>query len=307
VKSARIALLALAATFAASAHARIIALDIDLPLDQIGPGQPFKPGDHHHARIFYDDATVDATTHVVRVLHMQHLLGPAGWVPARVDAEAMPMTDAWRDLSRIPYRYHYRSAVLQNGEAILVDFDERNERMTIRSQRDQAVLVSAPYEISTHPVTGLDTSQLFLRPPAYVMHEVDVTVDQAAAGEPSKAGDHDKVRIVYDDSEVDPSTHRVKLKNLQHFIGGRYSPQHPDAVFMPMDDAWLDLGQVPFSLHYRARVTHGKPIVLEFDAGTHRFTVRPQAEPNTLLEGGSYLIDPRPITGPEAIAAATGH
>jgi len=86
------ALLMVAALLPVRAPAAIVALDIDLPLDQIAPGRPFKPGDHHRARVFYDDSSIDPATHRVAVLHMQHLLGAAGWQPARLDATAMPMT-----------------------------------------------------------------------------------------------------------------------------------------------------------------------------------------------------------------------
>ena len=37
------------------ASARIIAIDIDLPIDQVAAEQPgIKLGDHHRARVFYD-------------------------------------------------------------------------------------------------------------------------------------------------------------------------------------------------------------------------------------------------------------
>lgn len=290
---------------AGAAHARIVALDIDLPLDQIGPGRPFKVGDHHHARVFYDDAMIDSKTHRVRVLHMQHLLGPAGWVPARLDSEAMPMTDAWLDLSHKPYRYHYRSAVVEGGEAVLVDFDEQTQRMSIRLQSDQSVIVSAPYTVNPLPVLGLDTRALFLRPPAYVALTMDVAIDQAAPGEPDTVGSHDKLHLVFDASEIDPRTHCVPLKNMQHFIQGKYLPAHPDPVFMPVNDSWLDLSAEPYALHFKALVVHGKPIIIDADEHTHRLAIHPQDHPETVLIAGPYQIDPRPITGPEVTSAAT--
>ena len=288
-----------------SASGAIVALDIDLPLDQIASGRPFKAGDHHRARIFYDDSAIDPTTHRVPVLHMQHWMGAAGWVPARVDAVAMPMTDAWLDLTRMPYAYHYQSAVIERGEPVLIDFDEQAKRLTIRTQSDRSVIISAPYVIDPTPVTGVDTHAPFLSPPAYILYDVDVAIDRVAAGEQAKVGDHDKVRIVYDYSELNPNTRRVGLKNLQHFITGKWQPEHPDSAFMPMDDAWLDLHAQPYALHYCARVTHGKPIILELDEHTRRLTIRAQADPNLILLSGIYQIDPRPVTGPEAVAAAS--
>jgi hypothetical protein len=289
----------------AATRAAIVALDIDLPLDQIAPGRPFKPGDHHRARVFYDDATIDPGTHIAPVLHMQHWVGPAGWVPKRVDAVAMPMTDAWLDLSRKPYRYHYRSAVIEGGEAVLVDFDEQTQRLSIRQQSDQSVIISAPYSINPSPVKEVDTRAVFLPPPAYILYDVDVAIDQVAAGEHAKVGDHDKVRVVYDYSELDRKSHRVGLKNLQHFIMGKWQPEHPDPTFMPMGDAWLDLHARPYAIHFRAQVTHGKPISIELDEHTRRLTIRSHADPNLILLSGPYQVEPRPITGPDAIAAAT--
>ena len=287
------------------AVALVVALDIDLPLDQVAPGKPFKVGDHHRARIFYDDAAVNPKTRVVRVLHMQHLLGPDHWEPKRLDAVAMPMSDAWLDLSHEPYRYHYSAAVIQAGEAIAVDFDDRMRRLTIRLRSDNSVIISAPYTVDPKPVKGVETAAIFQRPPAYVMHDMDVAVDQVAPGERSRVGDHDKIRVVYDDSAIDPKTRRVKLLNMQHFIGGGYQPAHPDPVFMPMADAWLDLSVAPYAMHFRANVVHGKPILIEVNEHTRRLSIRSQDGPEQILLSGPYRIDPRPITGPDAEAAAT--
>jgi hypothetical protein len=290
---------------AGSSAAHIVALDIDLPLDRIGAGRPFKAGTHHHARVFYDDAKIDPKTHIVRVLHMQHLVDPWGWVPARLDAVAMPMTDAWLDLGERPYRYHYRSAVVERGEPVLVDFDEKTRRMSVRLQSDRSLIVSAPYVVGTAPVAGLQPQTVFLRPPAYLMLAMDVAIDQAAAGEHESVGSHDRLRLVFDASEIDAATQRVPLLNLQHFMRGGYLPGHPDAVMMPTDDAWLELGREPYALHFRAKVIHGKPILIEADERSHRLTIRPQADPHAVLVSGHYSIDPRPISGPEATAAAT--
>ncbi len=141
--------------------------------------------------------------------------------------------------------------------------------------------------------------------PTYVMHDMDVAIDQVAPGERARVGDHDKLRVVYDASAIDPKTRRVKLLNMQHFIGGQYQPAHPDPAFMPMDDAWLDLSAAPYAMHFRARVVHGKPILIEVDEKSRRLSIRSQDDPRLILLGGVYRIDPRPITGPDAEAAAT--
>ena len=92
------------------------------------------------------------------------------------------------------------------------------------------------------------------------MHRVEIRLDQvSAAAGASKVGDVDQVRIVYDRNAIDPKTHRVRLINFQHFIGGAYRPEHPDSVFMPMNDAWLDLSRAPYRLHFHAAVTPACP------------------------------------------------
>jgi hypothetical protein len=141
--------------------------------------------------------------------------------------------------------------------------------------------------------------------PEYVIHEVEIRIDRAAVSEASKVGDVDHVRIVYDRHAVDPTSHRVKLINFQHLIGGAYRPEHPDPVFMPMNDAWLDLSKEPYRLHFHAAVTHGMPILIDVDARTRRLTIHPQSHPHEVLLSGRYQIDPRPITGAAAQAAAT--
>jgi hypothetical protein len=122
-----------------------------------------------------------------------------------------------------------------------------------------------------------------------------VTLDEAAPGQPGKVGDVDRLRIVYDANAVDPKTKRVGLLNLQHFTGGRYIPPAPDPAVMPTDDAWLDMGAVPYRLHYRASVVHGQPIIIEFDENTRRLSIHPENNPTATLESGLYRIDPEPV------------
>ena len=141
--------------------------------------------------------------------------------------------------------------------------------------------------------------------PTYVMHEVSVTLDQVEPAGRSKVGDVDHLRIVYDRHAVDPRTRRVALLNFQHLIDGAYRPEHPDPVFMPMNDAWLDLSSRPYRLHFRAAVVHGKPILIEVDENTHRLTIHPQGDSGAVLLSGTYRVDPRPITGAAARAAAS--
>jgi hypothetical protein len=131
--------------------------------------------------------------------------------------------------------------------------------------------------------------------PAVTMLNMEVTLDEAAPGQPGKIGDIDRLRIVYDANAVDPKTKRVKLLNLQHFIGGRYIPPAPDPTVMPTDDAWLDVGAIPYRLHFKASVVHGQPIIIEFDENTRRLTIHPQNDPTAILESGLYRIDPHAV------------
>jgi len=141
--------------------------------------------------------------------------------------------------------------------------------------------------------------------PDYAMFDMDVAIDTVATGEQATPGSHDKLRLVFDRSAVDPRTRRVPLVNLQHFVAGRYQPEHPDAVFMPMNDAWLDLSSQPYSLHFTANVLHGKPIRIEADEHTHRLTIHAQDQAQTVLLSGPYAVDPQVIGGAEAVDAAT--
>jgi hypothetical protein len=305
VKMSRAAAWVLALSLAcSSAHAKIVVLTIDLPLDQAAAAQPAKVGEHHSARIFYDDASVDPRTHVVRVLQMQHLDG-SQWKPQTLDPDGMPMIDAWLDLKTKPYRYHYRAAQTMRGTPVIVEFDEVSRRFSIVLQKDLSVLISAPYAINDVPASGIDATSILRAPPAYIGLNLYVTLDQVAAGEGGQVGNVDRLRVIYDANAIDPITRRVNIINLQHFIGSSFNPLHPDARVMPTNDAWLDLSSTPYRLHYRAQVTHGKPIQIEIDENTRRLTIRGQQPHDSVLMSGTYGFDPTPVTGPEAMSAAT--
>jgi hypothetical protein len=146
-------------------------------------------------------------------------------------------------------------------------------------------------------------------PARIVMLNMAVTLDYVSAerskAAPTKVGDIDRLRIVYDAAAVDPNTHRVRLLNLQHFIAGHYSPAAPDPRMMPLDDAWLDLGVTPYRLHFRAAVVHGDPIIIDIDEVSRRLTIHPQQHPQEAIISGPYAIDSTPITGPEAAVAGS--
>ncbi len=126
-----------------------------------------------------------------------------------------------------------------------------------------------------------------------------VTLDQVAAasgGAHGKVGDVDRIRLTYDATAVDPSTHRVKLVNFQHWQNGQWLPAHPNPVMMPVNDSWLDLGRTPYRLHLKAAVVHGDPILIDVDETAQRLTIHPQSDPAAVVISGLYRIDPRPAT-----------
>lgn len=133
---------------------------------------------------------------------------------------------------------------------------------------------------------------------------IDITLDHVASGEDAKVGDHNFLRMIYDDAAVNPRTRRVPLLNLQHPVPGGFAPLVPDATEMPVNDAWLELAAAGARVHYRAAVVHGKPIVISLAEGDRRFTLR-DSEGKVLLSG-SYRVATESVTGPD-IERAAGH
>ncbi len=312
LRRATLLLCLLAAGHFGPAAAAVVVLEIHLPIDHVGRPGNIKVGDVHKARIFYDDSKVDPRTGIVPVLHMQHFVGR--WTPEHLDPVAMPMNDAWLDLHARPYRYHYRSSVEMNGERVLVDFSESGRfsiHLAAPGTLDQAgrLVLSAPIVFQSAPVKDVDVAPVLgVRPsgPAVTMLDMTVAVDRADAASPVKAGATDRARIIYDANAVDPATHRARLLNFQHWIGGDWRPPRPDPVMMPVSDMWIDLGAMPYRLHAKAFVTHGQPVIIDADAATRRLTIHPQSNPGGSLMSGRYTIDPRPITGPEVDVAGGG-
>jgi hypothetical protein len=134
-------------------HAKIVALDVDIVLDQISSDEKMLHlGQHHEARVFYDDAQIDPATHRVALLHEQHT--PA-LIPKHLNPGQMPMSNAWLDFSGPEIRYHYAAApTVAIPFTYFVLFDEKTMRMTIRRQSDGVVLLAGPYKVNPKPITG---------------------------------------------------------------------------------------------------------------------------------------------------------
>lgn len=134
-------------------QAAIVALDVDIVIDQVSPDEKsISLGQHHEARVFYDDTAVDPSTHRVALLHEQHT--PLH-IPRHLNPAQMPMSNAWLDLSGTPIRYHFAAAPTVGFPfAYFILFDESSMRMTIRKQSDGSVLLAGPYTVNPKPITG---------------------------------------------------------------------------------------------------------------------------------------------------------
>ncbi len=138
------------------ARGKIVALDIDIAIDQVSPEEAgMRVGQHHEARIYYDISQVDPKTHRVPVIHEQHT---PMLIPKHLDPLAEPMSNAWLDMSGPVYRYHYAASPVKGPFpfAYAILFDEQTMRMTIRKQSDGTVLLAGPYTVNTKPITGPD-------------------------------------------------------------------------------------------------------------------------------------------------------
>jgi hypothetical protein len=146
---------ALLASRAAGADHQLVMLKVQVTLDRVSQERSeaahTKVGQVDRLRIVYDPATVDPATHRVVLLNFQHLVD-GHYEPATPDPVAMPMTDAWLDLSTKPYRMHLKAAVV-HGSPILIEVDEVTRRLTIHPQNDlHSVLISGPYQIDPTPI-----------------------------------------------------------------------------------------------------------------------------------------------------------
>jgi hypothetical protein len=148
-----IAALLLTPWFSSVAGAAIVALDIDITLDQLSPEEThFTVGQHHEARVFYDDSKIDPVSHRVAVLHEQHT--PA-LIPKHLNPGQMPMSNAWLDFSGPEIRYHFAAAPTAAFPFLyFVLFDETTMRMTIRKQSDGTLLLAGPYRVNPKHITG---------------------------------------------------------------------------------------------------------------------------------------------------------
>ncbi|MBC2664167.1 hypothetical protein H7F51_01400 [Novosphingobium flavum] len=138
-----------------------------------------------------------------------------------------------------------------------------------------------------------------------VARDIKILMD---ASDPSHAADVGKTheaRIYYDDSKIDPVSHRVPILHQQHTP--MLIPAHPDAAEMPVGNAWLDLGSKPYRYHMAASPAvrlrpDGKPAwapyAILFDEDTQRMTIRRQSDGGLELSG-KYIVGEEEMSGPQ--------
>lgn len=141
-----------------------------------------------------------------------------------------------------------------------------------------------------------------------VAMEVSIKIDQVAPKEQKngmKVGQVHKACVFFDDSKIDPKTHRVALLHETH-AGG--VPPHLDPQQMPMNNAWLDLSAMPIRYHFAAAPTTAlpAPYFILFSEKTMRMTIYSQADGERLLSG-RYTVNPKRISGPavDAVVATS--
>lgn len=134
-----------------------VALAMTVTLDQVTTDLD-KAGERtvgqvDQLRIVYDANAVDPRTKHVKLLNFQHLID-GRYAPPKPDPVMMPLTDAWLDMSALPYRLHFKAAVT-HGTPILIDVDEMTRRLAIHPQaHPDEILIAGPYVIDPAPVEG---------------------------------------------------------------------------------------------------------------------------------------------------------
>ena len=125
--------------------------------------------------------------------------------------------------------------------------------------------------------------------------DMDVELDQVAPEDAKmfRVGGHDLDRIAYDDSTVDPVTHKVRITYLAHFIMGRWMPT------TPTDTSTLDLSSEPYKLDFIAAADHGRPLLVIFESANQRMAILARPDFHMLI-AGKYTISAKPLTAAAA-------
>ena len=147
-----------------------------------------------------------------------------------------------------------------------------------------------------------------------VARDIKIVMDQTSPDHKEDLGKTHEARIYYDDSTIDPVTHRVRILHQQHTP--MLIPKHPDPAVMPVANAWLDLSSQPYRYHMAAspalpQLPPGmkpmwEPYAILFDETTQRMTIRKQSD-GSLELSGRYTVGAEVLSGPEIEAVVTGH
>jgi hypothetical protein len=146
-----------------------------------------------------------------------------------------------------------------------------------------------------------------------VARDIQIVMDQVSPDHQSDLGKTHEARIYYDDSTIDPVTHRVKILHQQHTP--MLIPKHPDPAVMPVANAWLDLSSQPYRYHMAASPAlpplppgmkaMWEPYAILFDETNGRMTIRKQSD-GSLELSGKYTVSAEVLSGPEIEAVITG-
>ena len=130
---------------------------------------------------------------------------------------------------------------------------------------------------------------------------MNVELDQVAPEDDKmyRVGGHDLDRITYDDAQIDPKTHRVRVTSLSHYIGGHWHPTEP------ADASTLDLSSKPYRLNFVSSVNHGRLLVALFEGDTYRMAMLARPDFHVLI-AGRYSIDSTPLTDSQILAPPPG-
>ncbi len=278
------------------AQAKIVTLSMNVELDQVAPedARMYRVGGHDLDRITYDDTKIDPITHRVRVSSLSHYIAGHWHDTEPADASTL-------DLSNQPYRLSFVASV-NHGRLIVALFEADTFRMAMLARPDFHMLIAGKYTIDPTPLTEV---QISAPPPGatIVALDIDITLDQLSSEETHfTIGQHHQARVFFDDTKIDPVSHRVAVLHEQHTPA--LIPKHLNPGQMPMSNAWLDFSGPQVRYHFAAAPTSAFPFqyFVLFDETTMRMTIRKQSD-GTLLLAGPYKINPKRLTGPEIDAA----
>ena len=212
---------------ASATKGSIVALDIDIVLDQVSPEEPgMSTGQHHEARIYYDRTEVDPSTQRVRVLHEQHT---PMLIPKHLNPLQEPMSNAWLDMSGPVYRYHLAASPTGGGFPFpyTILFDENTMRMTIRKQSDGSVLLAGPYTVMKKPIAGPDIDAVVASSdPVKMPWEKDAPMGMPPGGR-LPAGVHPGMTQLHAEAGPQPGAEGIPQMRQQHPRPGGMPPEPP--------------------------------------------------------------------------------